>query len=442
MKPETGRRERADRPQSKDRNRYALWVGLLLAPFFLRGTSLPVPLSHTLLYYACYLAVAVVAAGLLLTGAVRFRLAVTVVVLGTVPSLYQAELESESVLRWVAWVVILAAVGPLVVSAEARRYRRHLWDTLRWIFLGVSCASFVVWVVGDLGLPLSGRGVFYGVMSHSMVLAPIAALTTIDCLYRYLRERERVWLGLMAIAIITLLLCGSRAASLGALVGSVWIILNAPRSTRRYGLAGVTGVLVVLTLLDGNVLSGASETTRHTDSMFTEVLRSKNISDTRTWLWEARLQEFQDSMVAGIGFARTRYGRISTEGSYIEPGSSYLAILSMTGLVGGIGWLVLAGTFWATYLKGARSLPRLERLHTTAVAAFFGVHLAFEGYIYAPGSLVGLIFYAWLAVAWDSFELGVHRLRIAPPLGRSHCAGNRGLRASVISPRVAVPTEG
>ena len=163
-------------------------------------------------------------------------------------------------------------------------------------------------------------------------------------------------------------------------------------------------------------------------------------------VWDARLQEFKESPVVGIGFARTRYGRISTEGDYIEPGSSYLAILSMTGLAGGIGWFVLFGAFGAAYVRDAASVPKLDRLLIAAVAAFFGVHLAFEGYIYAPGSLIGLIFYAWLATAWDTVEQGVRKPRIARPSRaidqRPHSAATRVLpQPALTSTSVAYPTE-
>lgn len=226
------------------------------------------------------------------------------------------------------------------------------------------------------------------------------------------------------------------------------MVLNARGSMGRYGAVGVAGILVILTLLDGNVLRDESDAATWTqrDSMFTEVLRSKSTRDTRTWLWDARLQEFKESPVVGIGFARTRYGRISTEGDYIEPGSSYLAILSMTGLAGGIGWFVLFGAFGAAYVRDAASVPKLDRLLIAAVAAFFGVHLAFEGYIYAPGSLIGLIFYAWLATAWDTVEQGVRKPRIARPSRaidqRPHSAATRVLpQPALTSTSVAYPTE-
>ena len=344
LTPRTGRRVGLINRRSRDWRRHAFWVGLVLVPFFLRGTSLPVPISQTYLFYACYVSVTVVSALLMLTGALHLRLGVALMVLTTVPSLVQEGIGQESILRWVAWVVVVAAVGPLVVSPEAGRYRRQLWDAVRWMSLGVCCASFVVWA-GDLGLSLSGRGVFYGVMSHSMVLAPIAGLTAIDCLYRYMRGRERVWLVMMALATIILLLCGSRAASFAWLIGSLWMVLNARGSIRRYGVVAVAGVLVTLAVLDSNAFSEQPDTAtgERSDAAFTGVLRKKSLSDTRTWLWEARLREFEESPVAGVGFARTHYGRTSDEGDYIEPGSSYLAILSMTGLAGGMGWLVLFG---------------------------------------------------------------------------------------------------
>ena len=264
-------------------------------------------------------------------------------VLATIPSLAQEGIDQISILRWCGWVLLLVAVGPLFEVGYS--YRAQLWATLGWLSVTISVASLFVWIVG---IQLSGRGIFYGIMTHSMVLAPIAGLSLIESLNRYLRTGNRLWIVAIGAAMINLLLCASRGSIVGTSLGVIWMIMTVGGVRRQASIFAVSVLGAIMVIVDLGFFSVASSQTSPNQEgpVLTEVLRVKSFSNTRAWLWEARIAEFRESPAIGIGFLRTIYGRESELGE-IEPGSSYLAILSMTGLVGAFGWLASPAVGWS-----------------------------------------------------------------------------------------------
>lgn len=394
------------RRRRMDRKHYGWWAVLILAPFFLRESAFEIPLPDDVLFFGRFAVMALMAAIVILWGGWRLRLGVGVMLAATLPSLFHDEIGKDSVMRWGAWVMVVIAVGPLLASQRASRFRQVVWEYMRWIFIGICVASLLVSV---LGISLSGRGLFYGVMSHAMLLAPIAGLATIDCLFRYMCQPRLRWLLLLSAAMAAMLLCGSRSAILGCGSGCLWMLLSVRGLQRRQTVLALAILIGVFALIDSGFFSSGNQDKFGTspqinERVLTEELWMKGNTDTRTWLWNARIREFKESPITGIGYALTLYGRVSQKKVQIEPGSSYLAILSMTGLFGAVGWLALFADLSSTYLRAAPSMPRIDRLALGGVAIFFAIHLAFEGYIYACGSLVGLIFYAWLGMAWDVLE--------------------------------------
>lgn len=385
---------------ASERNRYRWWIGLILIPFFARASSLPIPISTTLLYYGCYVGLFVVSAQIICSGAVWARPGVVVLVIAAIPSLSQEGIDKDSALRWCGWVFMLIAIGPLFGGLS--RYRAQLWAAMGWLSLIISGASLLVWIVG---VQLAGRGNFFGVMSHTMILAPVAGMSLIESLNRYFRTENKLWLATSGAAMINLLLCASRSAMVGASLAVLWMILNVGGLKRQSAMAAISALGLIMMIIDSGFFSQESRD-RSTDKekhVLTEILRVKSDSNTRAWLWEARIAEFQGEPVIGIGFTRTIYGRKSTAGE-IEPGSSYLAILSMTGLVGAFGWVFFLTQLRSAYRRAADSLPKFDRLALGGAGVFFAFHLAFEGYIFSCGSFVGLWFWALLGMFYDLVE--------------------------------------
>ena len=125
-------------------------------------------------------------------------------------------------------------------------------------------------------------------------------------------------------------------------------------------------------------------------------LTTKGTNDTRGHLWSARIEEFASSPAIGVGFQQQRIYRKDTEEKFLEPGSSYLAVLSMTGTFGAIGFAWLAATVFTSLFTRTSAIPGEYKDLLRGWTAFFAVHLVIEGYIFACGSLLCFLF--WLTV--------------------------------------------
>ena len=109
--------------------------------------------------------------------------------------------------------------------------------------------------------------------------------------------------------------------------------------------------------------------------------------------WNARISEFESSPIIGIGFAAVDPALdVVGLGGTIEPGSSWLAVLSMSGIIGGI-------LFLSVFLSGYKAC---RKMHTdkdallSGLLTLFAVHMIAEGYVFAAGSF--LCYLLWLVV--------------------------------------------
>lgn len=134
--------------------------------------------------------------------------------------------------------------------------------------------------------------------------------------------------------------------------------------------------------------------------------RHNSLTSSRDAKWDARINEFLDNPVFGIGFAtQTHYtpdddeAWIKTTGN-IEPGSSWLALLAMTGIIGFILIAIINYRILHTlYLYRAKPIDIL--LFTLII--FFILHGIIEGWIIFAG---GYIFYLyWLLLGMCFTEI-------------------------------------
>ena len=113
----------------------------------------------------------------------------------------------------------------------------------------------------------------------------------------------------------------------------------------------------------------------------------------RSGKWEARMAEFASSPVFGVGFSaqdpngNDAYDKVT---GTIEPGSSWLCILSMTGV---IGLILILGILFSPFIY-LRDHPTPYNTLLFGLFVFFCVAFIAEGYIFAGGS--SLCFIVWL----------------------------------------------
>ena len=82
-------------------------------------------------------------------------------------------------------------------------------------------------------------------------------------------------------------------------------------------------------------------------------------------------------------------------------------VLSMTGCCGVAAWIAFAAGLVNRLRVSWHGLTDEKRLSICAMAGFWAVHLGAEGYIYAVGSAMGMMFWLWLGhVSDDLYATG------------------------------------
>lgn len=116
-------------------------------------------------------------------------------------------------------------------------------------------------------------------------------------------------------------------------------------------------------------------------------------------MWNARKAEFESNPVLGIGFSSVDLKKSSDSvraNGGIEPGTSWLFMLSSVGLLGTLFFAILALKPIIKYMFNAKRYP-LQLLLVITLLVWRSIHLFAEGYIMAAGDFSFL--HVWILIA-------------------------------------------
>lgn len=373
----------------------------LVTTIFLRSSSLPTGLNANHLFLACCGCLILSLAYLMGTHRLTFNVPTLILVALTLPSLMAAEDGRTSALKWIGWMCLVGSVGPLFSDEIKLKIR-----TLQWTRRLVLLCTLGSLLLNVAGIRLSGRGVYFGLMGHTMLLAPVAALAAIDLFTSRDRFGGRIYIVLMALCTITCVGAGSRGAVLGMTAGILTHVTH-----RKQGL--VVLLLAALALAGASVVqlnqvTNEKGVTVGGGNFFAE-LAKKGTNDTRGHLWAARIHEYSSSPVVGVGFQQQKIYREDTDEKFLEPGSSYLAVLSMTGTLGAAGFLATIAALWTSLFSPSSAVPTELKDLLRGWTAFFAVHFFIEGYVFACGSLLCFLFWLTAGCAISLHHQGLRR---------------------------------
>jgi len=371
-------------------------AGLVVA-FFLRASSIPTGISSQHLFIACCFCLIGAFSYLWASRKLTVSSAVLVFILLTLPSLISAEDSRAAGFRWFGWVLVMATVGPLFSNEIKLKLQVLHWT--RKLLLIFAVGSLLL---NLFGIRLSGRGMFFGLTGHTMILAPVCALAAIDLFCTQKHQRPKWHVLLLVVCCVTCIGAGSRGAVIGMAVGILTHVVH-----RRQGF------LVIAMAITALVAVGFVQSARSSDAVERDLeagiyseLTAKGTNDTRGHLWAARLEEYMSSPVIGVGFQQQRIYRKDTDENFLEPGSSYLAVLSMTGTVGLIGFVWLVVSLFSSLFTSTSAVPTAYQDLLRGWTAFFAVHLIIEGYIFACGSLLCFLFWLTAGCSMSLHSLG------------------------------------
>lgn len=305
-----------------------------------------------------------------------------------------------SALRFGLFVLMLSLISPLTSNEPLRDFRRRLWK----YSISLARIAVILTLAGYFAtLALNGNGNLNVFIGHYIVISIISALVSIDATCSILDGKKRSgWLtaGYIVTLIISIVLMiwgGARSAMIGFVIAQIYVLsyYYRRRKATKWTIAGILGIICISACMGGDV-------TYKVIKKFSISIEHNSLITSRERKWTALTEEFSQSPVVGIGFGNVRrfatYGKIedvefTKPYSSIEPGSSWLSVLSNTGI---IGFVIMA--YWnIQLLKKAhrrRKAGDNEAVSNGAILLLMITVGFFEGYILFAGSI--LFYFYWL----------------------------------------------
>ena len=307
-------------------------------------------------------------------------------------------------MRLVLFLIVTMLVGPFVGNPLLRLFRvSFFWYTLL-IYVIIALVSFFGRFVG---LSRTQGDFWCGITNHSMLLGIVAGnagvyLVMLMTSVENLTSKQRWIIGLGLLLCFLMMLGASSRSSILAFLAGVGVVLFVSMKKHRTRIVKIAAVSFVIMSIISPLLDN-----------YTKGIYQKNhgeITDlnlsSRVGLWEQTWHNFTENPLVGIGFSAMEIDTgelaIGNHNGQVEPGSSWLAVLSMTGLLGGISIVLILNKSYhqlrVIYINNVTIAAVLYGL-----LAFYCVHMCAEGYIFAGGSMSCLNFWLLLGTI-DAYE--------------------------------------
>lgn len=385
--------------------RYAI-LGITLAYYFLRGGFNQSKILFFLLILACVISI----------------------IFNDIPPKYQPWP------RFVIFVGTILLISPAVSSNLLDRFRVNTFNLLMKLCCLVSVISLFCYFAGFNAMrnDAVGQG---GATVHSMIMGPIAGLSILYTLFYLLILRQKrnkngyLYIIVLGISFIMLLLARSRGAFAATLMGTfaLFLFISKFKGSQFSKFFPLIALLTVICI---------PIWTRFSDSIvekFESGEETGSYTSSRDALWEDRFDEFKKSPIYGIGFSYVPednsiqwwYNRFTQanhnnpeadssifKGKAVEPGSGWLGVLSMTGLLGFCCFsLIVLNTL--NLLCKLVKRPTSDKIFSLygAILIFFSLHLIIEGYVLSAGNFLFFIFWLLFGATYGQYNLEHKNLR-------------------------------
>lgn len=317
---------------------------------------------------------------------------------GNPPSVFQAWEH-----LWL-FILVVSVISPLIQNKTFINLRLMAFRWLIFFSIGIAVGSFLCYFLGinymnpeKYSIVSNAVGWFGGLTVNSMILGPISAIATTCLMWLYLTRRDSLRSSQKMFILICLfcsfcsvLMTASRGSFLAMSVGMVSIIYSLLRGAYFKLFNVVIPIIIAIFLLYPIYRPFA-------DNLIKKQQSNVEIGGTfasRESKWNNRIEEFKGSPLFGVGFASLDPKNNADYTNYsIEPGSSWLAIFSMTGLLGG-GVIMVLLLYCYRFLY--KNIENYKCALYLALLNVFVIHMCTEGYIFSGGSF--LFFYFWLLV--------------------------------------------
>lgn len=350
------------------------------------NSTVLLPLRWGMMYYAILLAATIY---ILLSGIVKINMTMIALYVVCILSIVCNEFPDffKPWPRLGTFAMLTAVVAPTFAGRKAAAFRVQMFSSTLFLLAIVTVISIQMLLTGAR----YDKGLFHGATVHSMIMGPVAATGMLYCVYQLQYQHRWRWVKWGLIAIIAgSMLCILQTASRAALISAVlaFFAFLVFRDIRRSGKLIKNLCIISLALTLSYPLWQS----------YTLIMREKNggealvlNTDSRKGYWRQRIDEWQSSPIIGMGFSIVEAEKagesLDIRTGSTETGSSWLSVLSMTGI---LGFACVAGVFISAVYRAWKLLS-----HSAPVGAFllsmmifFIFHMMAEGYIYAGGNFL------------------------------------------------------
>ena len=333
------------------------------------------------------------------------------IVLNQIPTYYQIPI------RYVTFILLLASFSNLINSRKIALMRLHLFHifsilsvilvTINYIFFSAGLASKKQMEI------FQEHGLFTGSTGNNEMglLAAVAIMFIIAFCEKFYRQitivGKLIMLGCLVSAISMMAMASSRMGLICTILSVAFVLyrLNS-KNFLKLGLASIT-------------LVAGMYVTAHLFGDKFQYMLSKNDNrlekinlNSRDDMWKARVAEFNDSPLYGIGFGYMKYGwgasGAKANKGRIETGSGWISVLSQTGIL---------GVLCMSIIVLPNILFLIKRKSTSYCSSWYsGMCVMFimqpitEAYITTVGAVLCCLFWLNYSVI-DSFRTGLLKER-------------------------------
>lgn len=312
-------------------------------------------------------------------------------------------------IQYAYFVLMIVCASPLFSSYTAFVFRSKLLYALCMILPVVTILNLYAYQAGInyfvmiMSVERVAAYNFSGFLHHPMWLAAINGMSNVVLLYLFYKQKESNWIvkgGIIALLVLSLYLsvvAASRSALSSSLLAmAAMVYLHSESSGKLVRSAMVIGVLAYLIV---------PFITSDSEAMQAKInAEHRGEASSRDVVWQNRIDEFVESPVWGQGFAtgKTIYGWKTT--GTLETGSGWLTILSQTGIVGALIFLMFFKKAWVPIdeIKEEGGILILF----ACIFIYLCAHSVFEGYIYTAGYCPCMFFWLTLGFFYEYNKYG------------------------------------
>lgn len=331
------------------------------------------------------------------------------IILNPIPAFYQTPI------RYATFILLLTSFSSLVNSRKIALMRLHLFHIFSILSMALVTINYIFFSAGFIDKRkmeiFTEHGLFTGSTANNEMglLAAVAIMFIIAfCgkFYKHLTFTSKLLMLGFLICAISMMAMASSRMGLTCSILSVSFVLYRLNSKNFFKLSFAAVILVAGIYASAYFLG---DKFRYMLSKNDNQLEKIDIHS-RDDMWQARIAEFTESPVYGVGFAYMKYGWGSkgakTNRGRIESGSGWFSVLSQTG---GLGALCMA------IMVIPNILFLIKRRSTSYCSAWYsGMCVMFimqpitEAYITTVGAVLCCLFWLNYSVI-DSFRTGLLR---------------------------------